>query len=445
VFDRFSLSVLLGSAAGRHAQPSKMTTPLRIQIDTLAYGAHGVGRLDGKATFVRGVIPGEQVEIVVREDHGRYAYADLIAVLEPAAERRHPPCPYLPRCGGCPWQHMEYEAQLAAKQRNLRETLARIGHWRDAPVKPIVASASEFQYRSRLSLRIHERRLGFYAAGSHELVEIDHCLLATDAINDALVAAAELVRLVPDDARRVEVLTCERTAAIVLVAEVEGSRNPATSALIDAWLPQQAVAGVVLHGRRWRQAWGRQSVSVYPEPDLELTATAGSFTQVNPSANRELVRHVLELGEFSPQDHVLDLYAGIGNLSLPIARRAQRVVAVEQNALAAGDARVNARAAKLANVEVHTATTRSALRALSAQRARFDVVVLDPPRSGAAEAIDAVLTLAPERIVYVSCNPATLARDLAKLLPSFAFDVIQPVDLFPQTYHLETVARGRRR
>lgn len=424
-----------------------MTDTRRIRIDALSYGAHGVGRLDGKAVFVRGVVPGEEVDVVVREDHGRYAYADLVRIEAPAAERRTAPCPYVPRCGGCPWQHIDEAAQRRAKERNVRDALVRIAHWADPPVVPVEPAGPAFQCRSRLSLRTAERRVGFYAAASHELVAIDHCMLARPAVDAAIAAAADLVRRAPDEIRRIEILSCERSGAVVLDGEVEGSAQAEGETFVAAWLaswPQ--IAGVALHGRRWRRSWGHTSVIVRPESDLELTASAGSFTQVNPEANRHLVRRVLDLGAFAASDRVLDFYAGIGNLSLPIARRSAHVLAVEQSPWAAADARANARAAGMTNLEIVTATARRALESISARPGRrIDAVVLDPPRSGAAEAIDAILRLAAERLVYVSCNPATLARDLARLRAGYEFDRVEPIDLFPQTYHVETVARGRRK
>lgn len=422
-----------------------MTAPARIHIDALTYGPHGIGRIDGKATFVRGVVPGEDVEVVVREEHARYTYADAVRILHASHERREAPCPFLPACGGCPWQHIAPTVQLAAKTENLRQALQRIGHWSDPPVLPIQSPTDEFHYRSRLSLRTDRGRVGFYEAASHDLIEIDHCLLASDAADRGIGFAADLVRTLPDAVRRVEVLTCERTREILLVAEIEGSQLPGTAPIVEDWLARNPVAGVVLHGRRWRRSWGRDSVSVFPEPDLELTASAGAFTQVSPVANRQLVADVLGLSEVASSDRVLDLYAGIGNLTLPLARRANSVVAVEQSPVAAADARTNAARQQLTNIEVRTGTTRAALRDAVRAREHFNLIVLDPPRSGAAEAVEAIVELAPERLVYVSCNPATLARDLSRLAEFFDFDAIQPIDLFPQTYHLETVVRGRRR
>lgn len=417
----------------------------RIAIVALSYGAHGVGRLDGKTIFVRSVVPGDEVEVVVREDHGRYAYADVVRIVVPGAARRTPPCRYLPLCGGCPWQHIAEDEQRRAKERNLRDALQRIGRWSDPPVLPLDPVGPALHYRGRLSLRVHERQVGFYAAASHDLVPIEQCLLAMPAVDAAIAAAQAFVRESPDAIRRIEILSCESSGSIVLSGEVEGAAHPETAAFVAGWLAQRSgIAGVALHGRRWRQTWGRASIVVRPEADLDLVASAGAFTQVNPEANRHLVRRVLELGGFERTDRVLDLYSGIGNLSLPIARRAGAVLAVEQNPLAAANARSNAQSAGIANLEVRTATARRTLDALAARRERFDIAVLDPPRSGAAEALPAIVDLAPERLLYVSCNPATLARDLGRLRAAYAFDVIEPIDMFPQSYHMEAVARGRR-
>jgi 23S rRNA (uracil1939-C5)-methyltransferase len=412
----------------------------------MAYGPHAVAHLEGKVVFVRGAAPDEEVEAVVREERRSFAYADTVAVVRASAARRPTPCVYLPRCGGCPWQHIDYERQLEAKRAVVRELLKRIARL-DCEVAPPLSAPVELGYRRRLKLRVEDGRVGFYAAASHELVEIERCLLAEPTVDAAIPLAAELARSLATRLRRLEITATDVDIdRVVLTSEAEGSWVAADDAVCRRWLESnRGVAGLAIGGRGWRREWGDLDVVAAPEPELSAKVPAGSFTQVNPAANRLLVDTVVRLADVAAGSRVLDLFAGSGNLSFPLARRGAAVAAVEQDARAVAAAREAAHALGLATFAI----TRGRAEREAAARAdcgeRFDVALLDPPRSGAAGVLEPLLRLAPARIVYVACDPATLARDLATLGRDYRVDFVQPIDMFPQTYHVETVVRAEHR
>jgi 23S rRNA (uracil1939-C5)-methyltransferase len=417
--------------------------PIRLTTGDMAYGPHAVARHEGKVVFVRGAAPGDVVDAVITEHRRAFAFADTVGVVEPSDQRRTPPCPYLPRCGGCPWQHLTYEAQLAAKQRIVAEQLRRIAGL-DLPVAPVLASPREFGCRRRIKLRVDGGAVGYYAAASHTLVPVEHCLLGEPAVDAAIASTVGLVRTLAAPLRRIELIARDGDSdRVVLAGEVEGHWVESDESRCRAWLaahPQ--VQGLILHGRGWQRRWGDAQVEAAPEDDLALIAQAPVFTQANRLMNRTLVATVLRWVDPQPGQHVLDLYAGAGNFSLPLRRRGASVIAVEQNRQAAADAAANAERHPGAPMRVISARAERAVERLAAEGAHFDAVVLDPPRSGAAGCVPALLRLGAPRLVYVSCDPATLARDLSRLSGRYQVEAVQPLDLFPHTYHVETVVRA---
>ncbi|MCS6925280.1 MAG: TRAM domain-containing protein [Candidatus Binatia bacterium] len=422
---------------------------LTVTIDRLAYGGAGIGRVHGKVLFVPGTVPGDEVEVSVTEEKRRFAVARLLAVRRPSPVRRLPPCPYVPRCGGCCWQQVEYATQLAAKEAVVREQMRRIGGIADPPVLPILAAPHEWQYRHRIRLRATAlHRLGFSAARSHEVVEIESCLIAdarlTARLSDARAWYAGLqtrvrwIELVAGDARH------RRGAAeVVFLGGCDGAFQAADDQSCARFLDTHpSVRGVALCGQGWRRSWGDCRVGLDLQEDgLWLDVGPGVFTQVNPAGNRVLIATLLRLASFRPEQEVIELYCGVGNLSLPIARCVRRVIGVERDQRAVDDARGNAARAGLTNTRFLCASARAAVQRLLQARACFDVVVLDPPRAGAVEVIDLLPRLGARTIVYVSCDPATLARDVRSLCcAGYQLHALQPLDLFPQTYHVETIA-----
>lgn len=412
-----------------------------VRIESLAHGAHGIARIDGKVHFVRQAVPGDEVEIEVEEDHRAYAYARVTRLVSPGAARRAAPCPYLPRCGGCPWQHIDYDAQAAAKESTVRDLLARIGGLAPSVVLPIVRAASEYGYRRRLSLRVENGELGFLAAASHDVVPIERCLIAQDRLEGAIGFAREWLGGLATRVKRMEIVATGEADRVALVAQAEGELVATDAESSEALLRRvPRIAALVLRGKGFRRLWGDDRVRVPLVDGDEMWLRAGDFSQVSDHGNADLIRVVLEYAAAEKRHRIADLYAGAGNLSLPLARRAGTVAVVERTPSSVAAARENARRLGLANLETAIGTTESVLKGWVKRGIRFDTVVLDPPRSGAAEATAPLLALAPARIVYVSCNPATLARDLKTLSRGYRVERVQPLDLFPQTYHVEAVA-----
>ncbi len=415
---------------------------LTLDIESLSYGIFGVARTDGGVVLIPGVAPGDVVRARVVAEKKSYREAEVVEILSASPVRREAPCAHLPECGGCTWQHVTYSAQLEVKQAILRDTLIRLGGFEASTVelRPIVPSP-EWAYRHRLTLRVDgEQRLGFYRHHSHRLVEVERCLIADEAVNRALALAREWLRGVSTAVRRLEIASTRRDG-VVFVANAEGPFRHDESFHEKFLRAAPAVAGIVLFGKGWRRSFGKPRVDLEIEPGLEI-ATEGGFTQVNPEGNRRLVETVLDFAAPRADDRALDLYCGAGNLTLPLAGRVGSIVGVETDPHSAGDARQNADAAGLGNCRFLVQSAGAAASALAAEGERFSLVLLDPPRSGAPDVVDKLAALAPSRVVYVSCNPATLARDLRRLVDSgFELGPIQPIDLFPQTYHLEAVVR----
>jgi 23S rRNA (uracil-5-)-methyltransferase RumA len=275
------------------------------------------------------------------------------------------------------------------------------------------------------------------------LVEIASCSIASEKITDNLSSTQAWLTSLHTSVRQVELLTNELTGGLVLVGESEEAFHPADTAVCAHFLKAYpSVTGLVLCGRGWRKLWGDTTISFALGVDeLTLTVSPGVFTQVNLAGNRRLIRALLQLSNIQKEQRVIEFYCGAGNLSLPLASRAREVIGIEQNRTAVADAHANAARAHLTNVRFRCASARLGMRQLLRAHARADVVVLDPPRSGAAEVIEEVPRLGAQTVVYVSCDPATLARDLRQLQKhGYRTQVLQPLDLFPHSYHVETIA-----
>jgi 23S rRNA (uracil1939-C5)-methyltransferase len=410
---------------------------LELAIERLTYGGDALAHDGERVVFVPLAAPGDRVRARVVERRRDWARAEIETLLDAGPDRTVPPCPVFGRCGGCQWQHVATAAQHAAKRAIVAEQLSRLGGLRDVDVRPVRAAPEPWRYRARITLVAEGRRLGFQRARSHDLVEIAECAIADPTLVQTLDAARAWARDVRTAPRRVTLARAPGGA--VLVAELRAAPTPGdVDATERALVSDGRLRGAVLTGRGSRQVVGDPHLRVAVEPDLALEVPADAFTQVHADANLLLVATVLEIGRFAPGMRALDLYCGAGNFALPISRRGVAVTGIERSGVAVESARLNAARLGLGATFVRDAAA-AALARLPSER--LDAVVLDPPRAGAAEVVAPLAGLRPSRLLYVSCDPATLARDARELAGrGYRIGRVQPVDLFPQTYHIETVA-----
>jgi 23S rRNA (uracil1939-C5)-methyltransferase len=411
-------------------------TSVPLTVERLTYGPDALAHAGGQVVFVPYGAPGDEIRARVTRRERDFLRAEIEALVRPGEDRATPPCPAFGRCGGCQWQHVTLAAQRRAKQAIVTEQLARLGGLHDVEVRPTLAAPSGLGYRSRVTLIAEGRRLGYHGARSHRLEEVASCAIASPAVEAHLGAARALATRLRTAPTRVTV--AEAPGGVALVVTLPAPATPPDVATTEAMLVEHAsVRGVVLRHEAARTVVGDATVRGELEDGLALEAPADAFSQVNAEANRLLVRTVVELGAFGPGVRLLDLYCGAGNFALPLARRGAHVLGIERDAVAVDAARANA--ARLGLDARFVANDVGA--ALADLTTPVDGVVLDPPRAGAAAALPALVARAPRRIVYVSCDPATLARDLGVLARhGYALGVVQPLDVFPQTFHIETIA-----
>jgi 23S rRNA (uracil1939-C5)-methyltransferase len=403
-----------------------MGEQLTLQLMDMAHGGEAVAKHERKVIFVPYAIPGESVRAEITEDKGRFARARLLEVLEASPLRVQAPCPYFGECGGCHWQHLAYEAQLEYKRSIVLTQLQRIAGLSEADVRPTLGMQSPWRYRNRVQFHASaDGQLGFMAANSHDVVPVEQCLLMHPLLGDLFDA----LDLELPDLLNLSLRAGIHTGDQMLVLETGSDQPPE----LQVNLPVSCVmllsdgTPVTLVGSPYlrEQIAGRQ-----------YRVSASSFFQVNTLQTEVLTQQVLSALNPTPDSMVLDGYCGVGVFALGAAAHAKQVVGVELSTSAIADAQANATG--LDNVSFVCGSMHRMLPKLGLTQ---PLVVVDPPRTGLEAATRAaLLELAPPRLVYVSCDPATLARDLKALLAAgYLLRGVQPIDMFPQTYHIETV------
>jgi tRNA/tmRNA/rRNA uracil-C5-methylase (TrmA/RlmC/RlmD family) len=385
-----------------------VTDRLTLRIDAMANGGDGIARRDGKAVFVPGAIPGDVAEIEIVDAKKRFERGRLIAITEPSPNRVDPPCRHFGTCGGCSWQHAAYESQLEWKTSTVAGQLRHLGGIDEVDVRPIIAPGEPYHYRNRIDLHVDRGRPALVRGGSNELVPIDLCLLADEALVELFGRLGDLRGV-----ERLSLRTGVNTGETVVVLDGE---LPMSS---DDWGVPFGGDDIVFH-------------EVIADHVFQITGTA--FFQNNTAGAEALVGLVAEAATIESGDRVLDAYAGGGLFTATVTGAADEVVAIESDTLALEDLLANT------DVEVIEADVADGLAELPAD---WDVVIVDPPRVGLGSEVTGLLSeLRPGVIASVSCDVASFARDASALIAAgYVLEWVQPVDMFPQTPHIETVSR----
>jgi 23S rRNA (uracil1939-C5)-methyltransferase len=399
---------------------------IELELTQLAPTGEAIGRHEGKVVFVPYTLPGERVEVELEHQRRSYARARLLRVVHPARERVTPPCPYFGRCGGCQWQHMTYAAQLAAKTRGVQEQFTRIGKFEAVTVQPCMGSPRDYGYRNHIQYVLSPRgHVGYYRSQSNAVIEIDHCAIADPVLN-------ELVRGEGNEGKNV-------LAAIQREFMTSNGRD-ILELHLRAGVNTDEYA-VIVEGRDHHMRLLAGHAPLHEQVGAHRYAvSAPAFFQVNTGAAALLVEQVMQALALQGTERVLDLYCGVGLFTVPMSTQAAYVLGVEANPAAAEDARANLSA--YPNARIINATLEAALRGPALSGQTWDAIVVDPPRAGLQYSdMTALLTFGAPRLVYVSCDAATLARDARRLVDAgYRLGNVQPIDLFPQTHHVETVA-----
>ncbi len=426
----------------------------------------GVGRHEGKAVFVPDTVEGEEALVQIVKTAKNFCYGKLVRVVTPSPNRIEPDCPVSLRCGGCVYRHMRYEEELRVKERKVRDALLRIGGL-DMGVEPILGAARPDHYRNKAQLPIRrgedgKPRVGFFAPRSHRVVDHGDCKLQSEIFGAVLSVFREWVKLAQPDAydetshkgrlRHLCMRYAEKTDELMVCVVVNANGLPMEREFCDMLSRRiPALKSVIINinrektnvifGPKCRTAWGQDSITD-ELCGLRFTLSPLSFYQVNRDQAEALYTVARSYAGLQGSEVLLDLYCGTGTIGLTMAQDAKALIGVEISEQAVNDARKNAAQNCIQNAEFLCADAAEASEQLGKRDLHPDVVILDPPRKGCDQALVNTIAqkLGPSRIVYVSCDPATLARDL-KLFSShgYACQKVQPVDMFPRTAHVETV------
>ncbi|MBC1578695.1 23S rRNA (uracil(1939)-C(5))-methyltransferase RlmD [Listeria seeligeri] len=441
----------------------KKNQSVEITIEDLTHDGNGVGKIDGYPLFIPNTLPGEKVTAKIIKLNKNYGFARMENLEVVSAERVEPPCAVYSKCGGCSLQHLSYVGQLAFKRNQVEETMKRIGKL-NVEVKETLGMENPWRYRNKSQVPVGfvngKLTAGFYQKRSHEIIDMSTCLIQSEQGDFAVQKTREVLakygtepydeKTGKGDIRHIMTRFAHTTGQLMLVLVTTKDRLPFKEEIIRDLTEQLALTSIVqninpqktnvIFGDRTKTLWGKDIIEDTIH-GIRFAISARSFYQVNPLQTEVLYQQAIEAAELTGEETVIDAYCGIGSISLCLAKKAKHVYGVEIVDQAIQDARANAELNNLNNTTFETGKAEEVIPTWYKAGIVADVLVVDPPRKGCDEKLlQTILAMKPKKVVYVSCNPGTLARDM-KILSDGGYEAnqVQPVDMFPMTTHIEAV------
>jgi 23S rRNA (uracil1939-C5)-methyltransferase len=455
----------------KQTAPVNKNETVTLMIEDLTHEGNGVGKINGYPLFIPYALPGEEAVVKAVKVNKKFGYGKLIEVKTPSEDRVKPPCNVFYKCGGCQLQHMSYEMQLQMKENQVKNVMRKIAHLDEVPVHKAIGMEDPWRYRNKVQIPVGEKDgeliTGFYRMRSHDIIgDMETCIIQDELNDRAVHAVRRIANQLGIEAydekndrgvlRHIMVRTGEQTNDTMIVLITRTKKLPNQNALVRELTKTFPNVKSIIHNvnnKRTNVILGKQSTGIWGDEyiydtivDIRFAISEKSFYQVNPEQTTKLYEKALEYAKIEEDDVVIDAYCGIGTISLFLAQKAKKVYGIEVVEEAINDARKNAELNGMTNVEFVVGKAEEVMPKWKQEGMRPDVIVVDPPRKGCdPEFLQAMIEMEPRRIVYVSCNPSTLARDLRILEDGgYRAKEIQPVDMFPQTNHIEAVCRLER-
>jgi len=421
-----------------------MVKKVQVRIESVAFKGYGVARIQDKVIFIPHTVTGDEAWIETIKEKKRYSMGRLLRIVEPSPWRVTPPCPSFGECGGCQWQHIDDSFQAKLKEEILKDLLNRLGGLKELPPVRVFPSPKSYAYRVRVQWKVHGKALGYFREKSHRVADIQECPIAHLLINQMLPSVRKMSSSL-SQIKEIELnVSPDENKGVLLLHFLSPGRG-AEKVLEELMRSHAMFKGIVIAKKEESILFGDPALNLTipldrgrEKKNLTFRISPGSFSQINLEQNQTLIRTALQFSELNQEESVLDLYAGIGNLTLPLAMGAKKVFGIEENGLAIEDARFNAERNEIRNCDFIHGKVEDVLT--SWKRENPHLIVLDPPRTGCKTILDQMIRLKPKKIVYVSCEPTTFSRDLRLFTErGYFLQKLGLIDMFPQTYHMEVV------